>query len=67
MIKLGSAILVTENLSNDSKYDFTIGKEGIVVNIDKSSTYPYQVRCDDFSNHIDSKALRFKEKELQLI
>ena len=67
MIKLGSAVLVTENLSNDSKYDFTIGKEGIVVNIDKSSTYPYQVRCDDFSNHIDSKALRFKEKELQLI
>ena len=67
MIRLGSAVIVTENLSNDSKYDFTIGKEGVVVNIDKSSTYPYQVRCDDFSNHIDSKALRFKEKELRLI
>lgn len=67
MIKLGSVVLVTENLSNDSKYDFTVGKEGVVVNIDKSSTCPYQVRCDDFSNYIDSKALRFKEKELQLI
>ena len=67
MIKLGSVVLVTENLSNDSKYDFTVGKEGVVVNIDKSSTHPYQVRCDDFSNYIDSKALRFKEKELQLI
>ena len=67
MIKLGSVVLVTENLSNDSKYDFTVGKEGVVVNIDKSSTYPYQVRCDDFSNYIDSKGLRFKQKELQLI
>ena len=36
MIKLGSVVLVTENLSNDSKYDFTVGKEGVVVNIDKS-------------------------------
>ena len=54
-------------MSKDSKYDFTVGKEGVVVSIDKSSTYPYQVRCDDFSNHIDSKALRFKEQELQLI
>ena len=67
MIHIGSGVLVTKNVSKDSKYDLTVGKEGVVVSIDKSSTYPYQVRCDDFSNHIDSKALRFKEQELQLI
>ena len=67
MIHVGNSVLVTKNVSKDSKYDFTVGKEGVVVSIDKSSTYPYQVRCDDFSNHIDSKALRFKEQELQLV
>ena len=67
MIKVGSVVIVNKNVSSDGKYDFTVGKEGVVVNIDKSSTYSYQVRCDDFSNYIDSKALRFKEKELQLI
>ena len=61
MIHVGSSVLVTKNVSKDSKYDFTVGKEGVVVSIDKSSTYPYQVRFGD------SKSVRVRKQDLLLI
>ena len=75
MIHVGSSVLVKKNLSNGDKYDtrccgsveisskynFTEGKKGVVVSIDKSSTYPYQVRFGD------SKAVRVRKQDLLLI
>lgn len=80
MIKLGSVVLVTENLSNDSKYDFIVGsdilnggkygftegKKGVVVSVDESSKRPYQVRFDEFAKYFDSEVLNFKKQDLKL-
>ena len=74
MIYVGSNVLVKKNLTNSAKYDtscssveisskysFAEGKNGIVVSIDKSSTYPYQVRFGD------AKSVRVRKQDLLLI
>ena len=74
MIYVGSNVLVKKNLPNTGKYDtscssveisskysFAEGKKGVVVSIDKSSTYPYQVRFDD------AKSVRVRKQDLLLI
>ena len=75
MIYVGSNVLVKKNLTNSAKYDtsccssveisskysFAEGKKGVVVSIDKSSTYPYQVRFGD------AKSVRVRKQDLLLI
>ena len=75
MIYVGSNVLVKKNLSNSakyntsccsnveisSKYSFVEGKNGVVVSIDKSYTYPYQVRFGD------AKYVRVRKQDLLLI
>ena len=74
MIYVGSNVLVKKNLPNSTKYDtscssveisskysFAEGKKGLVVSIDKSSTYPYQVRFGD------AKSVRVRKQDLLLI